>query len=940
VEDIKLKRWQKNQEISKLKSRKFDLVRTIDKTESDLNHLRQEIDRLKAEAAALESTHGELGEKNSKIRSEIDASGDENIRLNNTLNGVRNDLNQEQAAAEEVRTRFATASQDLDRSKALLMDRMTEEARYKNIYQNAASNRENLQRRIKRADEQAALAQQKVADGRDAETKAQADLEKARRDVAELSDQLVSVRKQTDDKRIHLAAQVKQVQTLAFERNNANTRYAALKKMEENFEWYRDGVKAVMKARQFNSAPTDDVGPEKDVSKSTVNPQQTGAIIGLLADIIEPEAAYRTAVEAALGESLQYILVNSVQTGVQAIQYLQSTNAGRSGFIPMAAVESVGDDRQAKPDTGSNLLQHVRIKPGYEKIARTFLGHVIVADDIDQALNDFNHNNARLTIVTRGGDLITRQGIMIGGSKEKLSGILAKKQEIKELEARIATYDRSLASARQTQDEVETEVRGLETNLQQLSERLNACREQEVEAEKQLYIVSEELKHALRHLEITELEQEQLLGEESDIDDEIANCNSLLNQLSEDVEAQKEAVTVKARQVELVSSELEGYNRNIVDLKLNLTTINARLENSNNTLRRLQEFLDDGDKRFDQIAEDIVRKNQKAVFSEEQTGQFEAKLTTMYGELKLLERNLDANESDFSSIDTQLKDSDTVISEITGKRQKLQEKLQLLEIEQTQRSVQRDNIAERLEENYDRPFNEYRKDLKALIEQTRASSEAIQTDALEEEIARLRHKIASIGDVNLGAINEYDTLKSRWDFLCEQRDDLHKAIEDLHRVINKINRITQQRFLETFNRVNEKLKEVFPRLFEGGTARLVLTDPQNPLETGVEYMVHPPGKKLTRMSLLSGGEKALSAIAFIFSLFLMKPASFCLMDEIDAPLDDANVYRFNDLLKLIGENSQIVLVTHNKRSMEFADTLFGITMESKGVSKVVSVNLN
>ena len=194
VEDIKLKRWQKNQEISKLKSRKFDLVRTIDKTESDLNHLRQEIDRLKAEAAALESTHGELGEKNSKIRSEIDASGDENIRLNNTLNGVRNDLNQEQAAAEEVRTRFATASQDLDRSKALLMDRMTEEARYKNIYQNAASNRENLQRRIKRADEQAALAQQKVADGRDAETKAQADLEKARRDVAELSDQLVSVR--------------------------------------------------------------------------------------------------------------------------------------------------------------------------------------------------------------------------------------------------------------------------------------------------------------------------------------------------------------------------------------------------------------------------------------------------------------------------------------------------------------------------------------------------------------------------------------------------------------------------------------------------------------------------------------------------------------------------------------------------------------------------
>ena len=145
--------------------------------------------------------------------------------------------------------------------------------------------------------------------------------------------------------------------------------------------------------------------------------------------------------------------------------------------------------------------------------------------------------------------------------------------------------------------------------------------------------------------------------------------------------------------------------------------------------------------------------------------------------------------------------------------------------------------------------------------------------------------------------------------------------------------------METFHLINQKLAEVFPRLFNGGTAKLVLTQPENPLETGVEFMIHPPGKKLTRLSLLSGGEKALSAIAFIFSIFLIKPASFCLLDEIDAPLDDANVFRFNDLLQIIGEKSQIIMITHNKRSMEFADMLFGITMEQKGISKVVTVNL-
>jgi chromosome segregation protein len=196
-----------------------------------------------------------------------------------------------------------------------------------------------------------------------------------------------------------------------------------------------------------------------------------------------------------------------------------------------------------------------------------------------------------------------------------------------------------------------------------------------------------------------------------------------------------------------------------------------------------------------------------------------------------------------------------------------------------------------------------------------------------------------IGDVNLSAIKEYEEFSERHEFLTAQRDDLNQAIEDLHKVIRKINRITQELFMKTFHQINEKLKEVFPRLFSGGSAEIVLTEPDKPLESGVEFMIHPPGKKLTRLSLLSGGEKALSAIAFIFSIFLMKPASFCLMDEIDAPLDDANIMRFNELLRFIGEKSQIVMITHNKQSMEFADTLFGITMEKKGISKVVSVNL-
>jgi chromosome segregation protein len=271
-------------------------------------------------------------------------------------------------------------------------------------------------------------------------------------------------------------------------------------------------------------------------------------------------------------------------------------------------------------------------------------------------------------------------------------------------------------------------------------------------------------------------------------------------------------------------------------------------------------------------------------------------------------------------------------------REKTLEKLRLLELEQSQRRIKQENIAAQLADRYRRGFDDLIS-TEGLSDEALAGLDKDQVGAMEAELSDVRTKIARITDVNLGAIKEYEQLKDRYDFLETQRADLEKAIDDLHRVIRKINTITQKLFMETFGNINDKMSEVFPRLFNGGSAKLVLVEPEKPLETGVELMIHPPGKKLTRLSLLSGGEKALSAIAFLFSIFLIKPASFCLLDEIDAPLDDANVFRFNDLLQIIGEQSQIIMITHNKHSMEFADMLFGITMEQKGISKVVSVNL-
>jgi chromosome segregation protein len=926
IEQIKLKRLEKNQEIASQKSQQFETQRRIDRMETDLDHIRKDIERLTDEVAELESARAGLASKNKEIISEIAQVEEQNSAFKQELNALAAALEQERLKSQGQSDRMADLNRKLDQHKADLMELVTQEARYKNIYQNATNNRESLQRRLKRVDEEEALADQEVAQALASQADAQKQLQQCEQALADLSRQIEATRKQLDMETQRLGQQVKVTQTLEFERGKAKSQYAALKKMEANFEWYKDGVRAVMQRTATNPEVPGKVA-------DTWEPAQ-GQIIGLMADILEPEASYETAVEAVLGESLQYILVKDQQVGSGAIDFLQRQGSGRSGFIPFTGIKTM-ENAGKLPDASKLLLNHVSVRPEFESIAQALLGHVVVAADLAEALDIYNRNGTLQTVVTKDGQVVSHQGVMIGGSQDKLSGILAKKQELKQLEKRIAKQDSDLIAAHKTQKDLEEGVRRTETQLQQLLEQQHGAIATQTETEKALYRASEALKHARRHLDIVHLEQERLLGEESDIDEEMVKYNQAIAEVTAQVKTAQELVSATAQSIGAFAVEVERLNKQIVDLKLQKTAITAQLENSDNTLRRLKEFQGDGVLRLEQIAQEITQKRQKREAYRQKIGEFDQLLAQMYSDLQGLEKTLECNEADFQAIESELTNNDLIISEIQNQREEALQKIRMLEVERSQLHLKRENIAARIVERYHQPLTE----LEPLLAPEEGSPE-MSPQEMEAELVRLKERIERIGDVNLAAIKEYDQLKTRFDFLIEQRDDLIKALDDLQKVIHKINRITQKRFMETFDQVNEKLNEVFPRLFEGGTAKLVLTDPNDPLETGVEFMIHPPGKKLTRMSLLSGGEKALSAIAFIFSIFLIKPTSFCLMDEIDAPLDEANVYRFNNLLKIIGEKSQVIMITHNKKTMEFADTLFGITMEHKGISKIVSVNFS
>jgi chromosome segregation protein len=929
VEDIKIKRWQKNEEITSQKNKMHDIQRALDRLENDLLHLHNSVKNLAEEINSFKVSREDLSAKTSRIHTEIEQTHKDIESLQAQIVQTQSELDQEQSASKQLRDKQNRLQEEVEAHKSRLMKLVAQEARHNNIYQTAANNKDNIKRRLKRIDEEVVLSRQEVQALSSQEMATTSELKKLQDECANQSRKIDSMKQKLASAHHQLNDKIKEVQTIEMNRNKLHSRYAALKKMEDNFEWYKDGVRAIMKHHLPLMA--DD---SSDPSNARTNKTGLKGIIGMMSDIIEPAPEYETAVEAVLGDVLQYIIVEDQTAGIKAVDYLQLESAGRSGFIPVSTLSPYIPVENDSTHTHQRLLNHITVKPGFEHIAEAMLGNIIAVASIDEAIALWNANGLTHTFVTSKGEVLSHQGIITGGSSDTLPGILAKKHELKRLSQELDHVKQGLTEGRQALRLLEDQVRDIEQQLQKEIAENNQLHLEETALEKELYKISEDLKHARRRHDISRLEQENLQGEASDIDGEIQTYGQVIQEMALEIEETQKTVAVSTHDIESITSQLEAYNQKVVDLRLQRTALNAKLENCQNTARRLQTFQSDSQKQLQELFQEIQRKTHRHDQYQQQIGEKKLQLTDLKVKLEEIDKSLDASEQEYANIAARLKNNDEEIAKIQTRREQVSQKIRSVELEHSQLSIKRESVENRLREYY-------HQDIADLQTQFGDQSQELDQgmDQIEQELILLRQKISKLGDVNLGAIKEFEELNQRFDFLRTQQDDLHQAIEDLEKVIRKINRISQKKFMKTFELINEKLGEVFPSLFDGGTAKLMLTEPSKPLETGVELMIHLPGKKLTRLSLLSGGEKALSAIAFIFAIFLIKPASFCLLDEIDAPLDDANILRFNELLQIIGKKSQIVMVTHNKRSMEFAETLFGVTMEKKGVSKLVSVNL-
>jgi chromosome segregation protein len=702
----------------------------------------------------------------------------------------------------------------------------------------------------------------------------------------------------------------KEIVTLEGNLNGCHSRLTSLRALTENYEGYKAGVRTIMKS--------EDLAPKKE-----------GRVIGLVADMIKVDSKYEQAVEAVLADRLQSVIVETQEDGSEAVAYLKERAKGRSSFVPL---KDLNREKVCSNVNGFPLLrQVVEVPEQYREMIDLLLADAALVENLHQAVSAWREHGKNLCLVTPDGDMIDRSGIITGGKLAHTShGILARKREIKELEAELILYKEKEQGLRDEIQRVTTDIGEKRKSVTGLTEERWGCQEQINDLDKLIFQISHELDQTAK---MAARVQEELAQKDKEQDRQREALDKLASELDRCREKRKEEdayLHEKESELRECEEELERFRDELARAKMNLGLAREEEKGFKREVERIDHFSTDAEEGFKRIEQEILGSRERYSHCERQEEALREDLSVLATGLQAAQEAVQQEERGRDELRSRIREEDQKAEGLRSEWEALRERIHAAKMEHSEIGFRMNSLVETVRDKFNLDLREV---YSGYVSEDFSPPEAKQ---------RLEHRKMvreKLGEVNLTAIQEHEALKERFAFMTGQKEDLLKSIDSLQEAIRRINRTSLEKFMETFEEVDKRLKTVFPILFNGGTAALRLTDPSKPLESGVLVEVKPPGKRLSHMGLLSGGEKALVAMALLFAIYLIKPSPFCLLDEVDAPLDEANIDRYNNLLKEIGKYSQIILVTHNRRSMEIVDRLYGVTMEKQGISKIVSVNL-
>lgn len=667
--------------------------------------------------------------------------------------------------------------------------------------------------------------------------------------------------------------------------------------------------------------------------KVIVNASKNGKLHGIcgpVSRVISVPSKYGVAIETALGAAMQNIVVSTDEDAKQAIRYLKSTDGGRATFLPLNTIktrelrENGLDDCYGFVGVASDLCS---CDEKYNNILGSLLGRIVVAEDLNSAAAIAKKYSYRFKVVTLDGQVVNAGGSLTGGSLNRNTGLLSRASEIEQLKKLTADLQSKFKNAEKMSEQISREYSSIEAEL--LGTRADLSNKQ------QEYVRLEAERRACE----TELNNSKLFLDNSE--NEIRDCEGRIDSLKgSSVQAKKQLaeLNVKIAQAEEKVNAVTGSRTELTKKREELTSLlqNIRLE------------IVTAQKDIDALNSEIVFAQNTGSDHEEKKAELQKQIESIKTSVAQTEERIELLNNEIIAIENEQKSLYSKIDEINAQKDMLEKRS--VEI----RNFERDKTSERetsgrelarLEERKINIQKQYDDIISKLWEEYELTKREAEDTAIEIEDAskaskrlnELKQKIKGLGNVNVSAIEEYKEVSERYEFMSSQVNDVEKSKKEIERLITDLTKQMKEVFIESFDRINKNFTYTFKELFGGGTASLSLSDPDNILTSGIDILVHPPGKIVVHLDALSGGEKALVAIALYFAIMKVRPAPFCVMDEIEAALDDVNVYRFASYLRRLTDNTQFILITHRRGTMEEADVLYGVTMQDEGISKLLEL---
>ncbi len=899
------------EQIEKMQNLGFENEKKKEQIKADININLEKINNNNANFERLEKEIIENDERLKVLEEEINQKNDKKTNLTENKDKFVKELEEKEAELKKLTDKMSEKELDMETKKKKVEDNTDEKYEISNAISTLKANVENSNSRKKVVEEEIDVNISELDSSRMQKSEISqkfAEIEAKREKIKSDLNKIDEKRKESDAKLKEYDLKINQCES---EIRMKDSRMKFLIETEKEKEGYIRSVKSILQ------------DCEKDLSLKK-------GVHGVIANLISVPKEYETAIEMCLGQSMQNIVTDTEEDAKKLVEHLRKFNLGRASFLPITSVKGKKLDK-IKSEKGvigiaSDL---VKFDKKYEQIVLSLLGRTLIVDTMDNAIAIARKNSYGFRIVTLQGDVLNPSGAISGGSvSTKTVNILGRSREIEELKKTIAELEKKVEKLKKDKSEYESsiedlleEIEGLENELKDIEivyatekQRVSSIEEAVSKVEKRLEKLRDEKKSIEEQLKINEQTQNDLNEKISAIDEENKKLSEEIEEFSNH---NKETQTI-----------VDDLNFDITNLKISVSSfdeseasINEIVERINNDIENLKQSTEN-------------KKEQKIKLTEEND--------------KLEELNIKLNE-EAENLLKEVSNSGTKVEELKNDRITKNQKLEEAEENFTDQMEKIDGLKGQVNKA-DIKKSKYEVELEQIISKMWEEYEITPNDPgeyeepknvaeVQKQVNKIRGEMKDLGSVNIDSIEEYKKLKERYDFMNEQRLDLETTMAKLRNVITDMTTVMKKQFEDRFRVINKNFSEVFVELFGGGKAELKLTDEDNVLESGIEIEVQPPGKKLQNMMLLSGGERAFTAIALLFAILKINPAPFCVLDEIEAALDDVNVYRFAEYLKKFAQESQFLVITHRKGTMEAANTVYGITMQENGISKLLSLDL-